>query len=111
MMLVLIGGCGPAGKQPVHITPGVDAAPPVRVEHTGRIIVDCTPASAVVNVDGQDHGEAGQIAARGGLTLPRGLHRIEISLPGHRPFRFELILGDKPETIKVQLQPLSQPPG
>jgi len=51
MMLVLIGGCGPAGKQPVHITPGVDAAPPVRVEHTGRIIVDCTPASAVVNVD------------------------------------------------------------
>jgi len=110
-MVLMLVACGPTGKQPVHTVPQTaDAAPPVHAVATGRITIDCTPVDARVNIDGQDHGTSKEVSVKGGLTLPRGLHRIEISLEGHRPFRFELILGEKPETIKVQLQPLPQPP-
>lgn len=106
---LLLLACGPAGKRPEHRPPAPDAAT-VRTESTGRIVLQCTPAGANVNVDGKDYGSAATIAEKGGLTLPHGLHRIEITMDGYRPFRFELILGAKPEHLEVSLQP-RKPPG
>lgn len=94
----------PTKKQPVQTLPSTDGG--VHAEPTGRIDVRCTPAEAVVNVDGNDHGTAAEVAQKGGLVLPHGLHRLEISHPGYRTFRFELILGEKPEKLEVQLQPV-----
>jgi hypothetical protein len=99
-------GCGPATKQAPRQTPKPVA--PDSASQTGQIRLDCKPADALVNVDGEDKGSAAAITAKGALTLPRGLHRIEITRPGFRPFRFELILGEKPETLKVELQPVGQ---
>jgi hypothetical protein len=109
ILLAVFLGCGPSTtkQQPPKTPP---KQPPVSVEHTGQIMFECKPAEALVNVDGDDRGTAARIAEAGGLTLPHGLHRIEITHPGFRPFRFELILGDKPETLKVELQPVGQTP-
>lgn len=105
LAILSICGCGPSGK-PVHTGPApADAGPQVRVEPTSQIFFDCQPVEAQVNVDGKDHGTVARIGEKG-LTLPLGHHRIEITMPGHRPFRFELILDRKPERIKVELQPL-----
>lgn len=106
VLLALSLACGQPAKPPAQPPP---PTLPVRVEATGRIKIECTPASAQVNIDGKDHGTAEEIGRAGGLVLPKGLHRIEITLEGYRPFRFELILGEKPETLKVHLQPVQQP--
>lgn len=106
LALALGVSCGPAGKQPVRAAP---PQPDAAAANTGMIHVDCEPADALVRVDGEDQGAAAEITRRGGLTLPYGLHRIEITKEGHRPFRLELILGPKVETIKVQLQPVGTP--
>jgi hypothetical protein len=98
--------CGPAGKQPVRATP---PQPDAATEKTGMIHFDCEPADVQVRVDGEDKGAAVEISRQGGLALPYGLHRIEITKEGHRPFRLELILGPKAETIKVELQPVGTP--
>lgn len=96
--------CGQPAKPATHAPP----PPQVRVESAGRIQIECTPASAQVNVDGQDQGTAAEISRKGGLAFPKGLHRIEITQDGYRPFRFELILGEKPESLKVHLQPVEK---
>jgi hypothetical protein len=106
VLLVVCWGCGPSTKVPPKPPPKVA---PVSTEPTGQIKFECTPAEALVNVDGEDKGTAASIAETGGLTLPHGLHRIEITHPGFRPFRFELILGDKPESLRVELQPVTPP--
>ena len=108
-LVLACSGCGSSGKRPEHRPPLTDAMTQIRVEPTGRIVLDCTPPEAKVNVDGLDHGTAAEVARKGGLTLPLGLHRVEITLDGYRPFRFELILGDKPEQLKVSLQPTKRP--
>lgn len=109
LVLVLSSlACGSPAKPPVRPPPPVGEGK-VRVEPAGNIVIECTPGAAQVNIDGQDHGTATEIGRKGGLTLPKGLHRIEITLEGYRPFRFELILGDKPERLEVQLQPVKQP--
>ena len=106
LVLALSLACGQPAKRSAEPGP---PAPHVRVEATGRINIECTPTSAQVNIDGRDHGTAEDLVRAGGLVLPKGLHRIEVTLEGYRPFRFELILGEKPETLKVHLQPVQQP--
>ena len=59
--------------------------------------------TATVMVDNQPRGTVSEIAARGGLQLERGLHRIEIAAEGFRTFRLELNLGEKREAIRVKL--------
>ena len=107
VLVALVGlagpACGPVVKDSDRPTARADAGPARAPE--GRIQLACEPTEAQVNIDGRDFGSAASIARRGGLTLPHGLHRIEITLQGYRPFRFELILGTKPEALKVQLQP------
>ena len=72
---------------------------------TGRVQIVCEPARAEVLVDGQLRGTAASIRERGGLQLPFGLHRIEIRLAGYQPFRIELEVGERPEVIRVKLEP------
>lgn len=97
-----MAGCGPR-PAPVKSTARPDAAPASAVP-TGKIEVDCSPGEAQIVVDDQPRGTANEIMQRGGLELPRGHHRIEIKLEGYAPFRFELILGEKAETIRVRLR-------
>jgi hypothetical protein len=66
-------------------------------------VVDCEPTSARVTIDGESRGTVAETAAAGGLALPRGLHRIEISADQHGTFRLELNLGAKTERIQVKL--------
>jgi len=100
--------CSSAVK-PVQTTVKPDAAPKASPE-TGRIDVDCEPGEARVVVDEQPRGTANEITQRGGLELSRGHHRIEIKHDGYHPFRFELILGVKTETIKVRLRATGKRP-
>ena len=104
LALTVLAACGPSGKRPAHPGRGAAAAANAPSQPTGRITFDCEPADAHVTVDGDAWGTAASIAARGGLELPQGLHRIEISRPGYRTFRFELILKDTPEKIEVRLK-------
>jgi hypothetical protein len=99
---VLATGCGPKPK-PVRSTVEPDAAP-APPPPMGKITVDCEPVEAQIIVDDQPRGTAEEITRLGGMELPQGHHRIEIKLDGYAPFRFELILGKKPETIKVRLR-------
>lgn len=102
------GGCGPSTKPlPVQHQVRPDAAPPAAP--SGRITFDCEPAEAQVVVDGSSLGTAAELVERGGAQLPMGHHRIEIKLDGYRTFRFELILGERTETIKVRLQRVDSP--
>jgi len=97
--LLMIGGCGTPAPPPVKNLPATDTSPA-----GGRILFECTPPDARVTVDGEPVATAAEISARGGLTLAPGLHRLEISHPGFRPYRLELNLKDQTETIKVQLE-------
>jgi hypothetical protein len=100
-----VGACGPTPKPPVTTPPAPDA----RVDPAprgGKIVFECEPAEATITVDGTARGTAAEIVARGGLTLPQGLHRFEVTLKGHTTYRLELNLGDKPEKIGVRLRPL-----
>ena len=72
----------------------------------GRIVFDCEPQDATVKVDSVVQGTVRQITARGGLALPAGVHRFEVSQEGFHPFRIELAISAKRETIRVRLLPL-----
>jgi len=79
--------------------------PPSNVEPPANILVsDCEPKSAEVVVDGQSHGSVEELSKKGGVRVTTGVHRIEIRAPGHKAFRVELNIGDKPETLKIKLQ-------
>jgi hypothetical protein len=95
-------GCGPAARTPTPSTPPARPSPPS--PPMGRIRFQCEPPNVAITVDGVPRGSA---AAPGGqeLVLPRGLHRFEISLEGYRPYRIELMVGEKAELIRVQLRP------
>jgi hypothetical protein len=104
ILMVVSVGCGTSAKPPP--VQSVEPSPSAQPEQdTGRMLFDCQPQTARVIVDGQDQGTVEQISAQGGLKLPRGLHRVEVVHDGYQTFRFELILGEKAETIKVQLEP------
>lgn len=109
ILAVVSVGCGATTKPP----PVQSAEPPPSAKPqqlTGRMLFDCQPQTARVIVDGQDQGTVARISEQGGLELPRGLHRVEVVHDGYRTFRFELILGEKPETIKVRLEPDTETP-
>jgi hypothetical protein len=98
--LLVLAGC-PASAP---TSPKTAPTAPATAGREGRILFDCQPADARVAVDGREVGTAAEISRTGGLGLPQGLHRIEIAREGFRPFRIELNLGDKVETIRVQLR-------
>lgn len=106
-LVALLGsGCGPSAAPPPRTAPRMVGSPATQpAARSGRILLDCQPADAVVVVDGTQRGAVSEVARRGGLTLPLGLHRIEITRDGFRPYRLELSLGEKTETIQVQLTP------
>lgn len=83
--------------------PAADAAAPPA---GGRVSFACEPAEAEIRVDGEPKGTVAEINARGGLTLSFGAHRFELAHPGHQTFRVELNIGEKPEVIRVKLQPI-----
>ena len=89
--------------------PAADAAP-AAPPSTGRVTFACEPLAAEVRVDGASVGPAAAINARGGLPLPFGPHRFEIAHPDHETLRLELNIGEKPEVIRVKLQPLRPAP-
>jgi hypothetical protein len=105
---LFILGCSSTLK-PIKTQATPDAAPAAPA-NTGRIDVDCEPGEAQVVVDEQPRGSANEIVKAGGLQLSRGHHRIEIKHEGYHPFRFELILGNKTETIKVRLRATGKRP-
>ncbi len=105
---IFLIGCGAPATPPVKITPPVEPVAPAAAP--GRIIFECDPPDAQVTVDGEARGTAAQISVQGGLTLPQGLHRFEISSPGFHPYRLELNLKAQTETIKIKLEADSQRP-
>jgi hypothetical protein len=106
--VLTVDACGPTPKPPVTTPPAPDArAAPARRD--GKIVFDCDPAEATITVDGTRRGTAAEIAARGGLVLPQGLHRFEVTLASYATYRIELNLGDKPERIGVRLRPQPRP--
>jgi hypothetical protein len=108
-LLLVIAACGPASTQKAD--PATKPPPtPKHTGPTGKIIFDCQPKEAVVVVDDHMTGTAAELEKRGGLVLPVGLHRIMVTADNHRPFRFELILEQKTEKIRVRLQPSPQAP-
>ncbi len=107
LLLIALGALATACAAPAPPPPNPPkaAAPDARPSPptTGRIEIACEPESAKVLVDGQPQGLVSELAAKGGLELPLGLHRIEIAAEGYRTFRLELNLGAKRETIRVKL--------
>ena len=105
-LLFAASGCGPATAPPRPTPPPApDAGPPA--PRGGLIFFECTPADAQITVDGTARGSAEEISRAGGLRLPIGLHRFEITRDGYRAYRIELNVADKPERLRVQLQPVS----
>lgn len=73
----------------------------------GRVRLECRPADADVRVDGVTQGRAADFAAPGGLDLPPGLHRIEVSKTGYVTHRTEVVVSEEvTTTIPVTLRPL-----
>ena len=107
LLLVACSGCGPASKPPTVTPPRPDAAA-APAPRTGKILFYCEPSRATVTVDGTPRGTAAESAAQGGLVLPQGLHRLEVSLEGYRTYRLELNLGDRLERIEIKLQPVGK---
>ena len=106
---VLAAGCGPSTPAPRPKPPTAPDAGPT-APRAGRIFFECSPAEAQIVVDGSPRGTAEELSRAGGLSLPLGLHRFEISHAGFRSFRIELDLGEKPERLRVQLNPVATAP-
>jgi hypothetical protein len=57
-------------------------------QREGRLVVEPSVPDAVVRIDGEL-----ACAGRCERRLPPGVHRVELSAPGHRPFRREVRVG------------------
>ena len=73
----------------------------VRLEPSlGYLVLDTTPANAVIRIDGETYGEAPQR-----LELPAGLHEVVLSAAGGRSWRSEvaIIAGQTLDLGRVEL--------
>ncbi len=106
LLVISLAGCrgGGASKPPEQPSKPVhDAGAPAPM--SGKVTIICEPSGAQVVVDGVRRGTVAELNQQGGLLLPFGLHRFEIRMEGHRAFRLELNLGQRPEVLRVKLQP------
>lgn len=94
-----------AGYRPEHrsvtVTAGVRQT--VRVELaalTGLLLVHSSPSGAEVTINGVDHGRTPALIT----TLPLGVYRVKLDLPGYRAKEIEAALTDRvPHHITVDL--------
>lgn len=108
-LALLVGACGAKPKPKTGPPASAPASKPTGPDPStvGKVVlVQCGPPQAEVIVDGENKGTVEQLVASGGVTLPRGRHRVEIRLAGHRTFRYEFILGAVERLERVQLEPL-----
>jgi hypothetical protein len=108
--VVALSACAAQRTTPARPTAPTTDAAPAAPPTAGKVTFACEPAEAEIRVDGTSVGQAAAINARGGLPLPFGAHRFEIAHPEHETLRLELNIGEKPEVIRVKLQPLRPTP-
>ncbi len=91
-------------------TPLPDTAPetPAAAAPGPGLRIEVEPSFAVVVVDGQ---RAAVTAGSGGgvLKVEAGIHQIVISCKGYQTWRGEVTVGDKVESIHVNLVPKGTP--
>ena len=102
--IVVIGSAACGTPPPAPQSPATQPAQPPSPD--GHISFDVRPDGATIIIDGEERGTVAAVSAAGGLTLPKGVHRIEIRMPGHHPYRVELNLGSHPEALSVELRPM-----
>ena len=92
---------------PVHETP----AKPIKAPAPGRLILDVEPTGAEVFADGYYVGVPADFsAARGGGILEAGLHRIDVSAPGHEAVTVDLrVTAGQSITYRAALKALPIP--
>jgi hypothetical protein len=69
------------------------------------LIVDATPSTADVYLDGRRLGAAGDLVARA-LPVSYGRHAVQVVAPGYRPWLARIVVdGSFPVRVRAQLSP------
>ena len=77
---------------------------------TGLLRLDGTPADAQVLVDSVYVGTLGDIEAQRVLTLPEGIHHLEVRAADHQPSQFDIrIVAHDTVTYRVSLDAVRPP--
>jgi hypothetical protein len=99
--------------QPVGDTapPPAPVPPPIEPPAPGRLVLYVEPATAQVFADGYYIGVSDDFSpAQGGAPIEAGVHRIDISAPGHEPAVVDLrITPGRLVTYRASLKPLPPP--
>lgn len=107
LVLLSLAGCGSA--QTPRAPAVAKAVKPAKVpSNRGTSLqIQCTPADALLTVDGRDIGAISKLGKASVLLLSPGLHRLEFRKEGYIPFRIELKLKENQEQLKVRLDPIA----
>lgn len=92
---------------PVPAEPTPERPPPL----PGRLVLDVSPAHAQVFADGYYVGVAADFGReRGGGVLDAGIHRLDLSAPGHEPIAVDLrVTSGQSVTYRAALKALPPP--
>jgi hypothetical protein len=91
-----------AGARPARPLPGRERRTARQAEGFGALTIRVQPSNADVTVDGErwESSDEGQFD----LNLSAGRHRVEVSLPGYRPFSAEVEVREgEPTPLNVSL--------
>ena len=90
--------CGARGARCFGGGSNLDA---IGLESESLLVVDATPGSAQVFLDGRPLGTAGELLARG-LPLAPGDHVVAIVAPAYRPW-VARVLADPPYSTRIRV--------
>ena len=84
---------------------GADAGAVIPPGPTGPgLIVKVEPTDAELIIDGRSYGAVAQLETRDGLLpLKSGIYQVSVKRAGYAPWRAEVTVNDRPETLQVTL--------
>ncbi|MBS1124327.1 MAG: hypothetical protein H6Q90_6555 [Deltaproteobacteria bacterium] len=88
---------------PLSAAPTAKAEPVVFKPMIVGVELIVSPPEAQVFIDDVLYGEASMLDAV--ISLEPGLHQLVIRHDGYKPYRVELAVSDKTETVAVSLEP------
>ena len=90
-------------QTPLADLSGPDAGIPPGPTGPG-LILKVEPGDAELIIDGTSYGQVAQLETRDGLLpLKSGIYQVSVKRTGYAPWRAEVTVNDRPETLQVTL--------
>lgn len=106
-LVLVLTGCPATPPKPVVAKPRPTPRV-VDVDASRLVLVGQLPATARIQIDGKVMDALTDLQTKG-VSLPAGVHRLEVRATGFRPFRLELKLAKgRTERLTITLEPIQR---